>query len=756
MARFPYSRPSCVLRRGVFGLVLALPILAGTADSKRTDGLDSSRNDLLKKQSFDLAQSVNLNENVEVETGQEKPAQVRDQSKEKVDQPSEQTRVLISEVIIEGLDGHPEKERLEFAAYDAMKIRPGSRVIKDELKIDLNSIYATGWFSGVRVEPINGSLGVQLLVNVQPNPLLTKVQIEPKNSLLTDEVLRETFRADFGRTLNLNILQLRLKSLRKWYLDQGYSLARISGPNRVTPGGIVQLSVIEGAVAGVEIKFLNKEGEPNDEKGQLISGKTRPWVIKREISVQPGDPFNRNQLESDIKRLYATSLFSDVKVTLQPVAGQPGNVTIVLGITEQSTGSLSGGIGFSQSQGVFGQIGLDETNLIGRSWKSSLKLTYGQYGGLVNFSLTDPWLKGDKHRTSFRSSFFLSREIPQEFRSQSGGSFRTASDYHDGGTYHAYNINSTKHSNGTFASVAAAKADSPTKSWFDYEGDSVALERAGAGFVFSRPLNGGNPYKKVPWSVALGVNFQRVRPIDYAANSRPYGVSTNTLRNGQAVDDDVICVAFNCATENNLVGVRAATTYNNLNDSRNPTSGDFASLATEQYISVGEDSPTFNRVKAGYSHFFPVNWLRISKGCRPKSGENLNCPQAVGVLFKAGTVVGELPPYEAFCLGGSSSVRGWTSCDLGVGRSFGEATVEYRFPIWGIVSGAFFVDAASSLGTQGLVPGKPGQLLEKPGGGFSPGTGVIINTPVGPIRIEAANQNLDGEMRFNLGVGWKF
>ncbi len=118
--------------------------------------------------------------------------------------------------------------------------------------------------------------------------------------------------------------------------------------------------------------------------------------------------------------------------------------------------------------------------------------------------------------------------------------------------------------------------------------------------------------------------------------------------------------------------------------------------------------------------------------------------------------MGQLPPYEAFCLGGSNSVRGWSSCDLAVGRSFGEASAEYRFPIWNIVSGSFFVDAGSDLGSQSNVPGKPGKLLEKPGSGFSPGAGLIVNTPVGPLRLEAASQGFDGEWRFNLGVGFKF
>ena len=39
-------------------------------------------------------------------------------------------------------------------------------------------------------------------------------------------------------------------------------------------------------------------------------------------------------------------------------------------------------------------------------------------------------------------------------------------------------------------------------------------------------------------------------------------------------------------------------------------------------------------------------------------------------------------------MGGTSSVRGWGSCDLAVSRSFVEGTAEYRFPVWRMISGA--------------------------------------------------------------------
>ena len=717
MTRRLNRRPSVAMRQGLLGLTLGLPLVAIPLDSP--------------------------------------PALA--QASEPLQRDAVAPRVLISEVRVEGLDGHPELDRLQLEAYDAMQVRPGSRVTRGDLQRDLNAIQATGWFADVRINPVNGPLGVQLIVQLEPFPELTAVELNVPSDLLSQAVIDEAFRSDFGSTINLNALQQRMKALQAQLAGEGYSLARISGPERVSPDGVITLKMIQGQVAGVEVQFLNKEGEGEDENGEPIVGKTKEWVVTREISVEPGDPFNRNTLERDIRRLYATQLFSDVKVTLKPVPEQPGDVLIVLGIVEQSTGQLSGGLGYSQSQGVFGQAQVQDSNMFGRAWNVGLNVTYGQYGGLANLSFSDPWIKGDKHRTSFRSSLFLSQQVPQAFQSEDNGNIRTVEEYEDNGNKYAYNINSSKNPSGdSFGSVNKALKEFPDRSWFDYEGDTIALRKTGGSFSFSRPLNGGDPFKDSSWRVLAGMSFADVRPINFAAETRPYGVSTNNFKNGRVKNNDVICVSFNCADNNLLTGLRLATTYNTLNDTRSPTSGNFFTFSTEQFVGVNDDSPTFNRMRGSYTQFFPVNWLKLHKGCRPDQGEKADCPQAIGLQVKGGTIVGELPPYEAFCVGGSNSIRGWYDCDLAVGRSFGEVTLEYRFPIFSVFSGELFVDAGTDFNTQKNVPGKPGLLLDKDGSGVSVGTGVIVGTPVGPLRQEIATRDFTSDYRFNLGVGYKF
>jgi outer membrane protein insertion porin family len=675
----------------------------------------------------------------------------------------EQPRVLISEVLIEGLEGHPEEERLQISTYDAMQVRPGMRVTREELQNDLNGIQATGWFSDVRIVPKNGPLGVQVVVQVEPFPPLSAVEISGDDgNLIADEVIEETFASDYGRTLNLNNLQQRMKILQASVADQGYSLARVSGPERVSPAGVVTLKLLQGSVAGVEVKFITQDGDDTDENGNPIRGKTKEWVIAREVSIQPGDSFNRNQLERDIKRLYGTQLFSDVKVSLRPMPGQPGDVVIVLGIVEQSTGQLSGGLGYSQSQGVFGQVQLQETNFLGRSWTVGTNITYGQYGGLANLNFSDPWIYGDKHRTSFRTSLFLSQEVPQVFQSEDSGNIRTVEGYINNGSNSAYETGRAyagiNGGNAVLEDVNLANAADNSVSWFDYEGDTVVLRKTGGSFSFARPLNGGDPYKDAKWTLVSGMSFSEVQPINFAGESRPYGVSSKKRSdgNGEVDKDQIICVSYNCADSNTLIAARFASTYNNLNNPRNPTSGNFFSVGTEQFLGINSDSPTFNRLRASYTQFFPVDWLKLHKGCRPKPGEQADCPQAIGVQIKGGAIMGEAPPYEAFCLGGSNSIRGWYNCDLAVAKAFSEVTIEYRFPLISIFAGELFMDAGTDFGTQGDVPGEPGLILNKDGSGVSVGTGVIVTTPVGPIRLEVATKDFSSDYRFNLGVGWKF
>ena len=263
----------------------------------------------------------------------------------------EKESVLISEIIIEGWENHPEGRKLELAAYESMNIKPGSIVDNQILNQDLNSIYASGWFSGVKINSQNGPLGVRLIVKVVPNPILKKVKLNSKNSVISDEYVDDIFKNSYGTTLNLIEFQNKIDTIKKRYESEGYSLARIKSPDRINENGIVTLNVSEGIVSAVQLRFPGTDGESVID-GKPRKGKTKDWVITRELKTKPGSIFNRKILEADISRLYATSLFDDVKVSLGPDSSKPGQVIIFLDLSEQRTGSLTGGLGYSNSSGI--------------------------------------------------------------------------------------------------------------------------------------------------------------------------------------------------------------------------------------------------------------------------------------------------------------------------------------------------------------------------------------------------------------------
>lgn len=180
------------------------------------------------------------------------------------------------------------------------------------------------------------------------------------------------------------------------------------------------------------------------------------------------------------------------------------------------------------------------------------------------------------------------------------------------------------------------------------------------------------------------------------------------------------------------------------NDPSQPASGSLWRFGVEQSVPVGLGNIFLDRLRGSYSQYIPVDFTSFTKGA-----------QILAFNLQVGTVLGDLPPYEAFSLGGSNSVRGYGEGDLGSGRSFVQASAEYRFPIFPILGGALFFDLGSDLGTGNSVFGDPAGVRGKPGSGIGYGLGVRVQSPLGPIRVDYGF-NDQGDNRINFGIGERF
>jgi outer membrane protein insertion porin family len=117
-----------------------------------------------------------------------------------------------------------------------------------------------------------------------------------------------------------------------------------------------------------------------------------------------------------------------------------------------------------------------------------------------------------------------------------------------------------------------------------------------------------------------------------------------------------------------------------------------------------------------------------------------------------------IPLEERLFSGGSNSVRGWGRQELGPtidgdpvgGRSLFEGNVELRFPIYGILTGATFMD----LGNVWLESfSYPLDDLR-----YSAGLGIRVTTPIGPIRLDFASPVFDDDKttQVHISVGQAF
>ncbi|WP_341526293.1 BamA/TamA family outer membrane protein [Nostoc sp. UHCC 0302] len=616
-------------------------------------------------------------------------------------------RVLVSEVVIVPQTGQITPE-LENQVYRVIRTQPGRTTTRSQLQEDINAIFGTGFFSNVQAQPEDTPLGVRVSFIVQPNPVLTKVQVQANPgtgvaSVLPANTVDEIFRNQYGRILNLRDLQESIKLLTKRYQDQGYVLANVIGAPQVAENGVVTLQVAEGVVENIRVRFRNKEGQETDEKGQPIRGRTQEYIITREVELKPGQVFNRNTVQKDLQRVYGLGLFEDVNVSLDP-GTDPSKVDVVLNVAERSSGSIAAGAGISSASGLFGTVSYQQQNLNGRNQKLGAEVQVGERELLFDLRFTDPWIAGDPYRTSYTANIFRRSSISLIF----DGDNRDIRTFENGQTD---------------------------------EGDRPRVLRLGGGVTFTRPLS-GNPYERSEWTASAGLQYQRVSTRDADGNLRKRGALYDQDGNLILKDGNVQTTPLTLSDsgQDDLLLVQLGVQRDRRNNPLQPTSGSYLRFGVDQSVPVGLGSIFLTRLRGSYSQYVPVSFINLSKG-----------PQTLAFNLQGGTILGDLPPYEAFTLGGSNSVRGYEEGALSSARTYVQATVEYRFPVFSVVSGALFVDVGSDLGSST----QAADLLKKNGSGYGYGLGVRVQSPLGPIRIDYGI-NDDGDSRINFGIGERF
>jgi outer membrane protein insertion porin family len=144
------------------------------------------------------------------------------------------------------------------------------------------------------------------------------------------------------------------KLVQAAYFTMGYTDARVDATY-----------VRAGEEADVDMIVTVTEGDAFQTGLVRIQGNfiTRDKVIRRLVRFQPGRPLDGNEIENTEKRLKASNLFNENRVTAQaPDPDDASKRDVLVEIKEKNTGSLNFGVSVGTDQGFGGEISLNQYN----------------------------------------------------------------------------------------------------------------------------------------------------------------------------------------------------------------------------------------------------------------------------------------------------------------------------------------------------------------------------------------------------------
>jgi len=495
-------------------------------------------------------------------------------------------------VIDEGLKFMIRKIKFEgnkaFSGHDLrkeMQVKPkgffsfitkSGRFDSDQLDEDLDSVldfyrskgYLRVYSPGIRREPVKDGR-IDLIIQIEEGDKYTVAAVAfGPMTVFKPEELAPGLTLTAGKAYNSKRMRDDITMIRSYYGSRGYADAQVNpdiedaGPNQV------------------KIIYRISEGDPYQVGRVNIAGntKTKDKVIRRELSLQPGDQFNTVELETSEARLNNLQYFSRVDVLAAP--GGEGYRDIDVLVEEKKTGSIGVGVGFSSVDSVVGFFNLEQANFdllhpwnfTGGGQRFALNLRIGTQRNDASISITEPWFL-DRQLALGTELFYRDSNYFSDVYEQTNAGFAvslrrplTKRSYIKG-EIRAENVNidSSVNSLDTFATDPAQNTD------------FSAIQENGANSYLSDERIGGD-YTRV----ALGLN--------YVYDSRD---SVLFPRSGQKYDLSVIYAGLGGDVETLTFSAQAQSYWNFKYDTILSLSGELAT------VDGSGDIPVFERMFLG-------------------------------------------------------------------------------------------------------------------------------------------------------------
>lgn len=255
-----------------------------------------------------------------------------------------------------------------------VKLKPGDILTEEAVQKEINNIAEMGYFSYVGAEVKDTDKGKILVFNVVENAVIGDIHITGCSKVSNDKILA-VMESKLGTVFNSKLLSQDIQNINEFLAKEGYIFSRVTDAKVEDQGSKILIEITEGRIADIKIEGLKK---------------TKEKVIRRELTIKPGDIYDNKVVVRDLQRVFNLGFFEEVKRDHLP-GPNPNEVVLVIQVVEQKTGRAGIGGGYSSLNGIVGFANISQNNFNGEGKRVYLKT---EFGGVKTFEVGyfDPWL----------------------------------------------------------------------------------------------------------------------------------------------------------------------------------------------------------------------------------------------------------------------------------------------------------------------------------------------------------------------------
>jgi outer membrane protein insertion porin family len=245
--------------------------------------------------------------------------------------------------------------------------------------------------SNAQFDATEGGYIVEIVLEEGEQYRVSTVDVESRIADVAADDLRGAVETGAGDIYNADAVEQSIDGMSSVVQRKGYAFAQVRPRGDRDPVnktiGIVY-SVEQGP--RVFIERINIRGNT----------RTQDYVIRREFDVAEGDAYNRFLIDRAERRLRNLGFFRAVRITNEQ-GSSPDRVIINVDVLDQPTGSFSFAGGYSTTDGIIGEVALEETNFLGRGQNVRASVTYGQRTQGFDLGFTEPFFLGQRIAAGF-------------------------------------------------------------------------------------------------------------------------------------------------------------------------------------------------------------------------------------------------------------------------------------------------------------------------------------------------------------------